>query len=926
MSIVLRVLRRVTRLLGAVVALAVLAALLIGVPWGLWHYIGWPLPTHIPSRDEIEATLLNPLSVTLLLNILACIAWPTWLVFAVDVARCVPDALRGVRPTATGPIHAAAGVLVAAVLLGLVAQRSPSPSAAPSITTPARAPATPVATQTIGPAPIKPVAFATAVDSQTPKAEAESSTVTIQPPRNGVYDSLSRAAQRSLGDGNRWPELFLANQGRVQADGRALTDPNLVYPGWVLVLPEHAPASGPPPASTPGPQTPAPTQPLPNDHRSPAPTPQQHPTPAPQHSSPVSTTTNTGVALITGGFVAASLASAVAATMLILRRRRRRAYRPGSGDREQSPPLAPAVHALRITYDQHQLGLDDEDDSDDAIVLTDTEADTDVPPAPEPSVPSEQRVEVGVRDERALAIDLAALHGLGITGAGAEATVRALLVYLLGTTTATVVMPEPDTLALLGAETPPSARLHITQDLDAAVNELSNRLRAAKTENDGVTTALVASVDGPHSRLQSLLDNGGSRGIIGILLGHWPAGGTVRVRGDGLVTASSPELDQQLRDARLFHVNATDTRDLIELFAAAAPTASTDPPPDEPDRADGDRSEQPARFHRRNDDSVHETEDHEVVDPDDIESPEPDETTPFPQDDQPIDIELPASWSTQHDTNPEPAAEREGEPAGDGHDVQQPLTLTMFGPLALRWSSSTGQQDLTGRLAPKHKALLAFLALHPDGTTREAVRAALWPNATGRRPFNAFYATLSQIRKIVADATEEQASNVIVQHGDQVELNPELVDVDYWHLHDAEHDRHTAATDDQRLDAWSRIAAVYTGELAEGMSALWLDGPREAAHRTIVDALAGMAAYYRGSDPQRQLQLLEHARLLNPENEDIYRDIMRAQAELGLTDAISRTLQLLTTALADIGDRPSPNTLTLARALQAREHRRATAS
>src|SRR5699024_4837493 len=107
--------------------------------------------------------------------------------------------------------------------------------------------------------------------------------------------------------------------------------------------------------------------------------------------------------------------------------------------------------------------------------------------------------------------------------------------------------------------------------------------------------------------------------------------------------------------------------------------------------------------------------------------------------------------------------------------------------------------------------------------------------------------------------TSDRAGDFISQRDEHVALDPDVVDVDYWQLHEAEHQRHTAATDDQRMAAWSRIAAVYRGEIAEGMSALWLEGPREAAHRAVVDALAGMAAYYRGHDPHRQLQLLEHA-------------------------------------------------------------------
>ena len=40
-----------------------------------------------------------------------------------------------------------------------------------------------------------------------------------------------------LGDENRWPEIYELNMGVVQADGRALTDPNLIHIGWVLEVP-----------------------------------------------------------------------------------------------------------------------------------------------------------------------------------------------------------------------------------------------------------------------------------------------------------------------------------------------------------------------------------------------------------------------------------------------------------------------------------------------------------------------------------------------------------------------------------------------------------------------------------------------------------------------------------------------------------------
>lgn len=944
MRLLARAAARIGRFLRALAALAALGALLVGVPWGLVHYIGWPLPDHVPTGDEIEATLLNPLSVTLLLDILACIAWPTWLVFALDVARCVPDALRGVRPPALGPIHAIASVLVAATVLGLLQPRSPTATAA-GLTV--HSTPTAVVGQTfVIPTPDEHM-NRDRVRPEQVAAAAQDGTVVVEPPHAGIHDSLWRIAERALGSGDRWPELFALNRSHPQPDGDALTDPHLIRPGWVLRLPDHAPQQpAPPPISQPQPpvqQPPPPQQPTPapptTPHNAPEAAPDRHPAPG-SPNAPVSTTPGTAITLWSGGLVAAGLAAAVAFAMLIRRRRRLRSYQPGSGDRTPPPAPAPAVHALRLAYDQDHLDPDlDEEERIPFVTLTseDRAGSPAEPAEPTASAVADDRpaaIEVGVREERTRALDLASVHGLGLTGAGAEATARSLLVHLLATTRATLVVPEDDARALLGAEPPDSPRLSITADLNAAISDLANRCGSAETqreaENPPLDAVLVARVDQPNARLQSVLDSGTSRGVAGILLGHWPAGATVRVRGDGIVTAASPSIDD-LCGSRLFHLDATDTRDLVDLLADTAHAATSLGPevddehePAAPEEPDGHPSAEPvAEVDNQLPDSEIQTAD--FVQPF---REEDDSVEPAPEADN--EVQEPPTVTIRGDlrageqtaTEPSSVAQLVEVPEGTREQPERPVTLAVFGPVTLTWHTPDGaDQDLTGALAPKHKALLVFLALHPKGTTRGAVREALWPVARGRRPFNAFYASLSQIRKALAHATDDHVVELVDQHDEQVALNNDLVEVDYWELDNAEHDRHIATTDEQRLAAWSRIAAVYRGEIAEGMSALWLDGPREAAHRAVVDALAGMAAHYRGRDPQRQLQLLEHARLLNPENEAIYRDIMRVQAELGLADAISRTVQLLTTTLADIGERPDPSTLTLARALQAR-HRR----
>jgi Transglycosylase SLT domain/LysM domain len=71
-----------------------------------------------------------------------------------------------------------------------------------------------------------------AVSDGTTSSSSSSSSYTVV-----SGDTLSGIAQRFLGDGDDYHQLFKLNKDHVESDGRTFTDANLIYPGWNIQLP-----------------------------------------------------------------------------------------------------------------------------------------------------------------------------------------------------------------------------------------------------------------------------------------------------------------------------------------------------------------------------------------------------------------------------------------------------------------------------------------------------------------------------------------------------------------------------------------------------------------------------------------------------------------------------------------------------------------
>ena len=72
-------------------------------------------------------------------------------------------------------------------------------------------------------------------------------------------DTLSEIAQEHLDDADAWPRIFEASRKLSQPDGRRLTDPDLILPGWHVLIPAAAGATPDLPTTSPEPEQAEPT-------------------------------------------------------------------------------------------------------------------------------------------------------------------------------------------------------------------------------------------------------------------------------------------------------------------------------------------------------------------------------------------------------------------------------------------------------------------------------------------------------------------------------------------------------------------------------------------------------------------------------------------------------------------------------------------
>ncbi|MFB9238148.1 hypothetical protein ACFFWC_21760 [Plantactinospora siamensis] len=264
----------------------------------------------------------------------------------------------------------------------------------------------------------------------------------------------------------------------------------------------------------------------------------------------------------------------------------------------------------------------------------------------------------------------------------------------------------------------------------------------------------------------------------------------------------------------------------------------------------------------------------------------------------------------RHTATPTPATEpatavsraripRQSTPASQSGSSQRaaPLRLRILGEPELRH----GEQVLTIRRSAVWQVLV-FLAVHPDGATTRDLVTAIWPGLPMRTVTGRLYTTLSDLRTITRTAA---AVTVIAHTDERYRLLREHLEVDLWRLRDAA--RHAATAVEDVPHAWRAVIDSYTGDLASGRVWPWIDRPREATRRLVLDAYGHLAD--TAPDPQTALAFLRQCVRIDPYNDELHRQAAHLLTAAGDYAAATDLANQYARRLTDTGLEPAERLL-----------------
>ncbi|WP_405413269.1 BTAD domain-containing putative transcriptional regulator [Streptomyces decoyicus] len=895
------------------------------MPYVLWQATGVPWPDRISSWQELGARLAEPISDSLVIDLLAVVGWVCWAAFACTVIREIcwytahlPQLLHDCR---THKEHVAAlsvkgslaALCIGTLVVALLSLWRPSTASAQQ----------PSASDTVRPpiavtAPLNP-STGQKTTGRMPAAPgpAKAATGTFHPGHSGrdagaaavrhieyvvgEGDTLWDIARTHLGDGLKWPRIYALNKDRVQPDGDQLTDPDLLKPGWQLTISvSHRPTSPPPNAGSPAnPAAPDTASQTWSEPPAPArPTPDQKPAAGQQldrthvaarprqdgDTADREVEAKRGPAAISFG--EASLIGITAAAGLLAARRywyvyQRRLRR--FDDEAPAPALSPLVD--KAAQAAHAAAQPHRPDDPEALVTRRT-------PPQQPR--SADTVTIGVDDNAEIPLDvLATAGGCTWTGPGAEDAARALLTGILtaaerqrpGPPRVSAVVPEQIAARLLPGLPPQFTALPQAADTAQAIRLAEQHLVAhARAQHDRDTPP-------PGPKAENIAEEAGPGSLV--LLAAPDAAHIGQIQ--ALAARSQPgiltvlTLDTPLPGAEHWHVDADGTTTMpgttarhpghLELFRLT-PDAGRDMT----EVLLGAHGQRP---HLR----------------------------ALPKQQPPSRVARPQPASAPEEPEPEPAAAGDPPPTSASRPQQTtPVRLHVLGPVTLY---VRGHDEPVGtNLRPEVHEFLALLAAHPTGLLTADIADKLHLELGTEQ--NALKNLRRAVRRALRAATGISEREFILRQGELHKLHPDLIETD---LSDFTRilKKAFSSAGDSVLDALAHVRAAlshYCGPFAQGADHLWADAIREHLTTQATDAALRLAheAEHGPADQQQRdviLALLEHLGALHPDHERLTQHAIRLYRAAGRHDAARHAYTRLERHLAELGLEPDPATQAL---------------
>ncbi|ROO90095.1 hypothetical protein EDD29_7811 [Actinocorallia herbida] len=224
-------------MLVGLLSLVVLGALVGGVPYALVRFVGSPLP-----EGPLDLSLLTQqLTVEAVLGFITVFVWLAWFQLVLCLVVEVQAGLRGVGVPARVPLAGATQAVVHKLVVAVLLLFTATTAIMPAFTQIQAKPHQPVVAASPAAQPV--VADGVRLMAAQSPEEADGETAKIykvQPPHGRHHESLWEIAEKCLGDGRRYKEIFELNKGHVQPDGSKLREASLIRPGWVMEMPADA--------------------------------------------------------------------------------------------------------------------------------------------------------------------------------------------------------------------------------------------------------------------------------------------------------------------------------------------------------------------------------------------------------------------------------------------------------------------------------------------------------------------------------------------------------------------------------------------------------------------------------------------------------------------------------------------------------------